>query len=156
MPRKGPVTKKVMEADPVYGSPLVTRIVNTIMKDGKKITAMKIFYGAMEAVEAKTGKPAMEVLDAAYKNVAPLVEVKARRVGGANYQVPIEVKPERGQAIATRWIVTNANKRGGKSMIDKFAAEIMDASNSVGASVKKREDLHKMAEANKAFAHYRF
>lgn len=156
MPRKGPVAKKVMEADPVYGSPLVTRIVNTIMKDGKKVAAMKIFYGAMTAVEAKTGKPAMEVLDAAYKNVMPLVEVKARRVGGANYQVPIEVKPERGQAIATRWLVTNANKRGGKSMLDKFAAEIMDASNSVGASVKKREDLHKMAEANKAFAHYRF
>jgi small subunit ribosomal protein S7 len=134
----------------------VTKLINNIMLDGKRGVAQKIVYGAFEKIEAKSGKPALEVFEEAMNNIMPVLEVKAKRIGGATYQVPIEVKPERRQALALRWITVYSRKRGEKTMEDRLANELMDAANSTGASVKKKEDMHKMAEANKAFAHYRF
>ncbi len=156
MPRRGGVPKREVLPDPVYNSIILTKFINQIMLDGKKGTAERIVYGAFDIIREKTGKDPMEVFDEAMKNVMPVLEVKARRVGGANYQVPVEVRPDRRQTLGIRWIVTYTRKRGGKSMEEKLAAELMDAANSMGASVKKREDTHKMAEANKAFAHYRW
>ena len=156
MPRKGPVTKRDVLPDPVYGSKLLTRFINKIMLDGKKGVAERIVYDAFDLVRAKTGKDPLEVFDAAMQNVMPLLEVRARRVGGANYQVPVEVKPDRAQALAFRWLAQYARLRNGHSMAENLANEIIDASNGTGASVKKKEDTHKMAEANKAFAHYRW
>ena len=156
MPRKGHVPKRDVLADPIYNSKVVTKLINNIMLDGKKGVAQKIVYGAFEEIEAKTGKPAIEVFEQAMNNTMPVLEVKAKRVGGATYQVPIEVKPDRRQALALRWIVTFSRKRGEKTQKERLANEIMDAANNTGASVKRKEDMHKMAEANKAFAHYRF
>lgn len=156
MPRRGRVTKRDVLQDPVYNSKLVTRLVNNIMLDGKKGVAQKIVYGAFNKVEEKTGKPAVEVFEEAMNNVMPVLEVKAKRIGGATYQVPIEVKPERRQALALRWLTIFSRKRGEKTMEDKLANEIMDAANGTGSAVKRKEDMHKMADANKAFAHYRF
>ena len=156
MPRRGNVAKRDVLPDPMYNSKLVTRLINNIMYDGKKGVAQKIVYEAFEIVEEKTGKNALEVFEQAMENVMPSLEVKARRVGGANYQVPIEVRPERRQTLALRWITMYSRKRGEKTMEDRLANELMDAANNTGASVKKKEDMHKMAEANKAFAHYRF
>lgn len=156
MPRRGNVQRIEILADPVYHSKVVTKFINQLMLDGKKSTAESVVYGAFDMIQSKTGKDPLEVFDAAMKNVMPVLEVKARRVGGANYQVPIEVRPDRRQTLGIRWMVNYARKRGGKSMEEKVAGEIMDAANSTGASVKKREDTHKMAEANKAFAHYRW
>lgn len=156
MPRRGRVTKRDVLQDPVYNSKLVTRLVNNIMLDGKKGVAQKIVYGAFNKVEEKTGKPAVEVFEEAMNNVMPVLEVKAKRIGGATYQVPIEVKPERRQALALRWLTMFSRKRGEKTMEERLANEILDASNNTGASVKRKEDVHKMAEANKAFSHYRF
>lgn len=156
MPRRGGVPKREVLPDPVYNSVILTKFINQVMLDGKKGVAEKIVYGAFDIIREKTGKDPMEVFDEAMKNVMPVLEVKARRVGGANYQVPIEVRADRRQTLGIRWIVTYTRKRGGKSMEEKLAAELMDAANNMGASVKKREDTHKMAEANKAFAHYRW
>ena len=156
MPRKGHTQKRDVLADPLYGNKVVTKLINNIMLDGKRGVAQKIVYGAFEKVEAKSGKPALEVFEEAMNNIMPVLEVKAKRIGGATYQVPIEVKPERRQALALRWITIYSRKRGEKTMEDRLANELMDAANSTGASVKKKEDMHKMAEANKAFAHYRF
>ena len=156
MPRKGPVTKRDVLPDPVYGSKLLTRFINKIMLDGKKGVAERIVYDAFDLVRAKTGKDPLEVFDAAMQNVMPLLEVRARRVGGANYQVPIEVRADRSQALGLRWIIQYARLRGGHSMAENLANELIDASNGTGAAVKKREDTHRMAEANKAFAHYRW
>ncbi len=156
MPRKGQVQKREVLADPVYASKTVTKLINGVMLDGKKGIAQKIVYGAFEKVEEKSGKPALEAFEEALANIMPVLEVKARRIGGATYQVPIEVRPDRRQTLALRWIVQYARKRGEKTMQDKLAGEILDAMNNTGASVKKKEDMHKMAEANKAFAHYRF
>lgn len=156
MPRKGPVPRREVLPDPVYNSVVVSKFINKIMWEGKKSIAEKICYGAFDLIREKTRKDPLEVFEQALKNVMPLLEVKARRVGGANYQVPVEVRPDRRQALAIRWLVEYARKRSGKSMIEKLAAEIMDAANNTGGAVKKREDTHKMAEANKAFAHYRW
>ena len=156
MPRKGHTQKRDVLADPIYGSKVVTKLVNNIMLDGKRGTAQKIVYGAFEQIEKKTGKPALEVFENAMNNIKPMLEVKAKRVGGATYQVPIEVRPDRRQALALRWLTMFSRKRGEKTMCDRLAAELMDAANNTGASVKRKEDMHKMAEANKAFAHYRF
>jgi len=156
MPRKGPAPRRHIIADPVYHSELVTRFINRMLLDGKRSTAEKIFYGAMETVESRAGAPAIEVFERAMRNVMPVVEVRPRRVGGATYQVPIEVRPDRRQSLGIRWMVNAARRRGGKTMIDKLAAEILEAANNNGASVKKREDSHRMAEANKAFGHYRW
>ena len=156
MPRKGHTQKRDVLADPLYGNKVVTKLINNIMLDGKRGVAQKIVYSAFEKIEAKAGKPALEVFEEAMNNIMPVLEVKAKRVGGATYQVPIEVKPERRQALALRWITIYSRKRGEKTMEDRLANELMDAANSTGASVKKKEDMHKMAEANKAFAHYRF
>ena len=156
MPRRGNVPKREVLPDPVYGSELVTRLVNNIMLDGKKGVAQKIVYGAFEIVAEKTGKDALEAFEEAMENIMPQLEVKARRVGGATYQVPIEVRPARRQTLALRWLVGYSRKRGEKTMKERLAGEIMDACNNVGASVKKREDMHKNAEANKAFAHFRW
>ena len=156
MPRRGNVAKRDVLPDPMYNSKLVTRLINNIMYDGKKGVAQKIVYEAFEIVEEKTGKNALEVFEQAMENVMPSLEVKARRVGGANYQVPIEVKPERRQALGLRWITLYSRKRSEKTQVERLANEIMDAANNTGASVKRKEDMHKMAEANKAFAHYRF
>lgn len=156
MPRKGPVPKRDVLPDPVYNSKLVTRLINRIMIDGKKGVAQRILYDAFNIIRERTGKDPMEVFEAALKNVMPVLEVKARRVGGANYQVPVEVKPERRTSLGLRWLVNYARTRGEKTMQERLAAEIIDASNNTGAAVKKREDTHKMAEANKAFAHYRW
>ena len=156
MPRKGHVPKRDVLADPMYNSKVVTKLVNNIMLDGKKGTAQKIVYGAFEKVAEKTGKDAMEVFEEAMNNIMPMLEVKARRIGGATYQVPIEVRPERRQALALRWMTMFSRKRSEKTMIDRLAGEIMDAANNSGASVKRKEDMHKMAEANKAFAHFRW
>ncbi len=140
----------------MYNSKVVTKLINNVMLDGKKGVAQKIVYGAFARIEEKTGKPALEVFDEALNNIMPVLEVKARRIGGATYQVPIEVRPDRRQALALRWLVTYARNRGEKTMEERLANELMDAANNTGASVKKKEDTHKMAEANKAFAHYRF
>lgn len=156
MPRKGPVPRRDVMPDPVYGSKMVTRLINKVMYDGKRGVAQSIVYGAFDLVREKTGNDPMEVFDAALKNIMPVLEVKARRVGGANYQVPIEVRPERRTTLGIRWLVNYARLRSEKSMVEKLANEIMDAANNTGGSVKKREDTHKMAEANKAFAHYRW
>ena len=156
MPRKGHTQKRDVLADPIYNSKVVTKLINNIMLDGKKGVAQKIVYGAFERVEEKTGKPALEVFEEAMNNMMPVLEVKARRIGGATYQVPIEVRPDRRQALALRWLTTFSRNRGEKTMQERLANEIMDASNNTGASVKRKEDMHKMAEANKAFAHYRF
>ena len=156
MPRKGHVQKRDVLADPLYNSKVVTKLVNSIMLDGKKGVAQKIEYGAFAQVEEKAGKPALEVFEGAMNNVMPALEVKARRIGGATYQVPIEVRPERRQALALRWITMFSRKRGEKNMEDKLAGEILDAYNNTGASVKRKEDMHKMADANRAFSHYKF
>ncbi|ACX67959.1 ribosomal protein S7 [Paenibacillus vortex V453] len=156
MPRKGPVTKRDVLPDPVYNSKLVTRLINRIMLDGKRGVAQSILYNSFNIIKERTGNDPMEVFEAAIKNIMPVLEVKARRVGGANYQVPIEVKPERRTSLGLRWLVNYSRNRGEKTMEERLAAEIIDASNNTGASVKKREDTHKMAEANKAFAHYRW
>ena len=156
MPRKGHTQKRDVLADPIYNNKVVTKLINNIMLDGKKGVAQKIVYGAFEQVENKSGKPALEVFEAAMNNIMPVLEVKAKRVGGATYQVPIEVKPDRRQALALRWLTMFSRKRGEKTMEDRLAAEILDASNNTGSAVKRKEDMHKMAEANKAFAHYKF
>ena len=156
MPRKGHTQKRDVLADPMYNSKVVTKLVNNIMLDGKKGVAQKIVYGAFARVEEKTGRPALEVFEEAMNNIMPVLEVKAKRIGGATYQVPIEVKPERRQALGLRWITLYSRKRGEKTQEERLANEIMDAANNTGASVKRKEDMHKMAEANKAFAHYRF
>lgn len=156
MPRKGHIAKREVLADPIYGSKLVTRVMNTVMLDGKKGTAQSIVYGALNRVKEVTGQDALEVFNTAMNNIMPVVEVKSRRIGGQNYQVPVEVRPERKETLGLRWLVTYARKRNEKTMEEKLAKEIMDAANGTGAAIKKREDTHKMAEANKAFAHYRF
>ena len=156
MPRKGHVAKREVLADPIYNSKLVTKLINSIMLDGKKGVAEKIVYGAFDKVAEKTGREALEVFEEALGNIMPVLEVKARRIGGATYQVPIEVRPDRRQALALRWLTTFSRARGEKTQEERLANEIMDAANNTGASVKKKEDMHKMAEANKAFAHYRF
>ena len=156
MPRKGHTQKRDILADPVYGDKVVTKLVNNIMLDGKKGVAQKIVYGAFERIENASGKPAMEVFREAMNNMMPVLEVKAKRIGGATYQVPIEVKAERRQALALRWLTMFSRKRGEKTMEERLANEILDASNNTGSAVKRKEDMHKMAEANKAFAHYRF
>ncbi|SDB10715.1 MULTISPECIES: 30S ribosomal protein S7 [unclassified Butyrivibrio] len=156
MPRKGHIVKRDVLADPLYDNKVVTKLINTVMLDGKKGVAQKIVYGAFAQVEEKAGKPALEVFEGAMNNIMPALEVKARRIGGATYQVPIEVRPDRRQALALRWLVTFSRNRGEKTMVDRLASEILDAFNNTGASVKRKEDMHKMAEANKAFSHYRF
>ena len=156
MPRRGNVPKREILPDPIYGSVLVTKLINNIMYDGKKGVAQKIVYEAFEIVEEKTGKNALEVFEQAMENVMPSLEVKARRVGGANYQVPIEVRPERRQTLGLRWLTNYSRARSEKTMRERLAGEIMDACNNTGAAVKKREDTHKMAEANKAFSHFRW
>ena len=156
MPRKGHVAKRDVLPDPIYNSKLVSRLINNIMQDGKKGTAQKIIYNAFDIVKEKTGEDPMVVFNKAMDNIKPGLEVKSRRVGGATYQVPVEVKPERAQALAFRWLAQYARLRGGHSMAENLANEIIDASNGTGASVKKKDDTHKMAEANKAFAHYRW
>ena len=154
--RKRRAVKRDVLPDSIYNSKVVTKLINQIMQDGKKGTAQKILYEAFDIVEKKTNRPAMEVYEEALKNVTPALEVKSRRVGGANYQVPIEVSDDRGQALALRWIVNYAKNRSGKGMAINLANELIDAANGTGGAVKKREDTHKMAEANKAFAHYRW
>jgi len=156
VPRKGHIQKRDVLADPVYNSKVVTKLVNNIMLDGKKGTAQKIVYGAFEQIATKTGKESMEVFEAAMNNLMPVLEVKARRIGGATYQVPVEVRPDRRQALALRWLTMFSRKRSEKTMIDRLANEIIDASNNTGNAVKRKEDMHKMADANKAFAHYRW
>jgi len=156
MPRKGPAVKRPTIPDPIYGSELMTRFINRMMVDGKKVTAEKIFYGAMAICEEKSGTPALEVFEKALQNVMPAVEVRPRRVGGQTYQVPMEVRPDRRRTLALRWMIGAARKRSGKTMIDRLSSEILDAFNGTGNTIKKREDTHRMAEANKAFAHYRF
>ena len=156
MPRKGHIQKRDVLPDPIYHNKVVTKLINNIMLDGKKGIAQKIVYGAFERVENRTGKPAVEVFEQAMNNIMPNLEVKARRIGGATYQVPIEVRPDRRQALALRWLTTYSRKRGEKTMQERLANEIMDAANNTGSAVKRKEDMHKMAEANKAFAHYRF
>ena len=156
MPRRGNVPKREVLADPIYNSVLVTKLVNSIMLDGKKGVAQKVVYGAFEIVENKTGKNGLEVFQQAMENVMPAVEVKSRRVGGATYQVPIEVRPNRRQALGLRWLTNYSRSRSENTMRERLAAEIMDAANGTGNAVKKRDDVHKMAEANKAFAHFRW
>ena len=156
MPRRGNVPKREVLPDPMYHSVLVTKLVNSNMLDGKKGVAQKVVYGAFEIVEEKTGKNGLEAFQQAMENIMPTLEVKTRRVGGANYQVPIEVRPDRRQTLGLRWLTDYSRKRGEKTMKERLAGEIMDACNNTGASVKKREDTHKMAEANKAFAHFRW
>ena len=156
MPRRGFVPKREVLPDPVYGTTVVTKLINQIMLDGKRGVAQNVCYEAFKTVAEKTGKEATEVFQAALNNVAPQLEVKARRVGGATYQVPIEIRAERRQTLALRWIVDFARKRGEKTMAQRLAAELMDAANNTGAAVKRKEEMHRMAEANKAFAHYRW
>ena len=156
MPRKGHIQKRDVLPDPVYKNKVVTKLVNNVMLDGKKGVAQKIVYGAFELIAEKSGKEALEVFDEAMNNIMPSLEVKARRIGGATYQVPIEVRPVRRQALALRWLVLFSRKRGEKTMMESLANELMDAANNTGAAVKRKEDMHKMADANKAFAHYRW
>ncbi len=156
MPRKGHIAKRDVLADPIYNNKIVTKLINNIMLDGKKGVAQKIVYSAFDRIANETGKEALEVFDAAMNNIMPSLEVKARRIGGATYQVPIEVRPDRRQALALRWLTTYSRARSEKTMEERLAKELMDAANNTGASVKRKEDMHKMAEANKAFAHYRF
>ncbi len=156
MPRKGNTPKREVLPDPVYGSVVVAKLINSIMLDGKKGTAQAIVYDAFAKVQEKTGEDPLEVFEKAMNNIMPVVEVKARRVGGANYQVPVEVRPERRQTLGLRWLTAFTRARGERTMSDKLANELMDAANNTGASVKRKEDTHRMAEANKAFAHYRW
>ena len=156
MPRKGHIQKRDVLADPLYNNKVVTKLINNIMLDGKKGVAQKIVYGAFNRVEEKSGKPALEVFEEAMNNIMPVLEVKAKRIGGATYQVPIEVKPERRQTLALRWITMFSRKRGEKTQEERLANEIMDAANNTGATVKRKEDLHRMAKPNKAFSHFRF
>ena len=156
MPRKGHTQKREVLADPIYNSKLVTKLINQIMLDGKKGVAQKIVYGAFAQVEEKTGKKAVDAFEEAMNNIMPVLEVKARRIGGATYQVPVEVRPDRRQALALRWLTTFSRNRSEKRMEDRLANEIMDAINNTGASVKRKEEMHRMAEANKAFSQYRF
>ena len=156
MPRKGHVQKRDVLADPLYNDKVVTKLINSIMLDGKKGVAQKIVYNAFSIVEEKAGKPALEVFQSAMNNIMPNLEVKARRVGGATYQVPIEVRPDRRQALALRWLTMFSRKRSEKTQAERLANEILDASNNSGAAVKRKEDMHKMADANRAFAHYRW
>ena len=156
MPRRGQISKRDVLPDPMYNSKLVTKLINAVMEDGKKGVAQKIVYGAFAAVETKTGKNALEVFHEAFEKIMPVLEVKGRRVGGATYQVPMEVRPERRQTLGLRWLVMFARKRGERTMAERLAAEITDALANIGGAVKKKEETHKMAEANKAFAHYRY
>lgn len=156
MPRKGHVSKREVLPDPMYKSKVVTKLINSIMLDGKKGIAQKIVYGAFSIVEEKTGTPALDAFEQALNNIMPVLEVKARRVGGATYQVPIEIRPERRQTLGLRWLTTYSRKRGEKTMEARLANEIMDAINNTGGSIKKKEETHKMAEANKAFSHYKW
>ena len=156
MPRRGFIPKREVLPDPVYGTTIITKLINQVMYDGKRGVAQAVCYEAFETVAAKSGKDAVEVFNQAIANIMPSLEVKARRVGGATYQVPIEIRPERRQTLALRWLVSFARKRGERNMSDRLAGEIMDAANNTGNAVKRREDMHKMAEANKAFAHYRW
>ena len=156
MPRKGHIAKRDVLPDPIYNNKVVTKLINNIMLDGKKGVAQKIVYGAFDRIAEETGKDALEVFTEAMNNIMPALEVKARRIGGATYQVPIEVRPDRRQALGLRWLTMFSRKRGEKTMVDRLANEILDAANGTGAAVKRKEDMHKMAEANKAFAHYRF
>jgi len=156
MSRRNKPPKRVPLADPMFNSVDIAKFINRLMRRGKKSVAERIFYTSFERIKEKTKEEPLEIFNKALKNVTPLVEVKARRIGGSTYQVPIEVKPERGMALGSNWLISSAKARSGKSMVDKLTNEIMDAANSIGASVKKREDTHKMAEANKAFAHYRY
>ena len=156
MPRKGHIAKRKVLPDPIYNSPVVTRLINNIMLDGKKGVAQEIIYGAFERVEKQTGRPALDVFNQALENITPQLEVRSRRIGGANYQVPCEVRPERKMTLCLRWLTQYSRLRKEKTMEERLANEIIDAANGVGASVKKREDTHRMAEANKAFAHYQW
>ena len=156
MPRRGNVPKREILPDPVYNSVLVTKLVNSVMLDGKKGVAQKVVYGAFDIIQEKTGKNGLEVFQQALDNIMPTLEVKARRVGGATYQVPIEVRPNRRQTLGLRWLTMYSRARNERTMKEKLAGEIMDAANNLGSSVKRREDMHKMAESNKAFAHYRW
>ena len=156
MPRKGYIAKRDVLADPIYNSKVVTKLINNIMLDGKKSVAQKIVYGAFDIIKEKEQKDPLEVFETALNNVMPVLEVKARRVGGATYQVPLEIRAERRQTLGLRWLVTYARKRNEKTMAEKLAGEIIDATNQNGGAYKKKEDTHRMAEANKAFAHYKF
>ena len=156
MPRKGYIAKREVLPDPIYNSKVVTKLINNVMLDGKKTVAQSIVYDAFDIIKEKEQKDPLEVFEAALENIMPVLEVKARRVGGATYQVPLEIRPERRQTLGLRWILAAARKRGEKVMAERLAGELLDAANNTGAAVKKREDTHKMAEANKAFAHYRY
>ena len=156
MPRRGNVAKRDVLPDPMYNSKLVTRLINSVMLDGKKGVAQKIVYGAFEIVQEKTGKEPLEVFEQAMENVMPSLEVKARRVGGATYQVPMEIRPERRQTLGLRWITLYSRKRGEKTMVDRLAGEILDALNNAGGACKRKDEMHKMAEANKAFSHFKW
>ena len=156
MPRRGNVPKREVLPDPIYGSTIVTKLINNVMLDGKRGTAQRICYEAFELIENRTGKPAMEVFEACLNNILPVLETKSRRVGGQNYQVPLEIRPERRQTLALRWLVDFSRNRGERTMMERLAAEIMDAANNTGNTVKRKEDVHRMAEANKAFAHFRW
>ena len=156
MPRKGHVPKRSVLPDPLYNSKIVTKLINSIMLDGKKGIAQKIVYGAFEKAASRKNAPALEIFEEALNNIMPVLEVKARRVGGATYQVPIEIKPDRRQALGLRWMVSFARRRSEKTMVDRLANEILDASNNTGGAVRKKEETHKMADANKAFSHYKW
>ena len=156
MPRKGHIPKREVLADPIYGTKVLTKLINQVMQDGKRGTAQKICYGAFDIIKEKTGNDPMEVFEKGLNNIMPVLEVKARRVGGATYQVPMEVRPERRQTLGLRWLVSFAGNRGERTMMARLAGEIMDAANNTGGAVKKKEDTHRMAEANRAFAHYRW
>jgi small subunit ribosomal protein S7 len=156
MPRKGLVSRRKQEVDPVYGSDLVEKFICSMMWEGKKSTAQRVFYGAMDQIAKKTNDEALKIFKKAVENTKPLLEVKTRRVGGANYQVPVEVNPFRKQSLAIRWLLQYSRERSGKTMVDKLADELIDAANARGGAIKKKEDVHRMAEANKAFAHYRW
>ena len=156
MPRRGGVPKRDVLPDPIYNSKVITKLINQVMYDGKKGIAQRIVYDAFDIIKEKTGRDAMEVFNQAMENIMPMVETKARRVGGSNYQVPIEVRPERRQTLGLRWLVTFTRKRSERTMKERLANELMDAANNVGSAVKKREEVHKMAESNKAFAHFRW
>ena len=156
MPRKGFIAKRDVLADPIYNSKVVTKLINNVMLDGKKTVAQKIVYDAFDIIKEKTGREALEVFQEALENVMPVLEVKARRIGGATYQVPLEIRPERRQTLGLRWLVLYARKRNEKTMSEKLAAEILDAIEGNGGAFKKKEDMHRMAEANKAFAHYKW
>ena len=156
MPRRGQISKRDVLPDPLYGSKLITKLINNIMLDGKKGVAQRIVYDALEIVQNKSGNDPLESFQKALENIMPTLEVKARRVGGSTYQVPMEVRPERRQTLGLRWLITYSRNRGERTMAERLAGEILDAINNTGSAVKKREDTHKMAEANKAFAHYRY